>query len=431
MKSIKLKKFKKPDYPLEVYLKGSKSYTNRALILACLANGKSYLKNASDSDDTHLLVKGLNQLGFSVKFVDSTIEVNGGVESILPKKVTIDIGPAGTVMRFLTGLISAIPGLEVELRGSERMHQRPIADLVDALRQMGAKIEYLGTAGCPPLKIIGEKLRGAKVSLNGNVSSQYFSALMLTASLYENPLEINVVGTQTSASYIDMTIKSLKDFGVNLENDAYQNYKVNNLEVPKAIEYLVEGDASGASYFWGLGALTAENVRVYNLSIDSIQGDIKFLDIMKEMGCEVRHSNSAIPWTEVKGINNLKAVETNMDLLPDTAQTLAVIASFAEGNTKITGLHTLRHKETDRIQAVVNELRKSGIETRATDDSLEVIGGQPRAATYDTYEDHRMAMSFALISARLDNIIINEPEVVNKSFPTFFNEFQRLGIKRV
>ncbi|MCL4151947.1 UNVERIFIED_CONTAM: hypothetical protein GTU68_003045 [Idotea baltica] len=311
------------------------------------------------------------------------------------------------------------------------MHQRPIADLVDALRQMGAEIEYQATKGCPPLKIIGKKIKGSKVSLNGNISSQYFSALMLTASLYENPLEINVIGKQTSSSYIDMTIKSLRDFGINFENDNYQHYKLSNLDKPKAINYLVEGDASGASYFWGFAALTSESVRVYNLSIDSIQGDIKFLEIIKEMGCEVNYSNSDIPWTEVKGVNKLKAVNTNMDLLPDTAQTLAVIAAFAEGRTKITGLHTLRHKETDRIQAVVNELEKSGIETKATDDSLEVLGGEPKTATYDSYDDHRMAMSFALMSCRLDDIIINDPEVVNKSFPTFFNEFQRLGIKSI
>lgn len=428
MNTLTLSKYKKPDKPLVVKLKGSKSFTNRALILASIANGKSRLLNASHSDDTALLVSALRELGFNITKEEDTLVVDGGIENINLKSYKINIGPAGTVVRFLTAFCSAVPGLQVELFGTERMHKRPIGDLVEALKSIGADIDYLGDEGSPPLLIRGKKLKGGKVKLSGSISSQYFTALMQISSLCEESLDIEVIGKQTSSSYIDMTASTLKSFGVELLNSNYERYTFKEHVVPKALDYHVEGDGSGASYFFGLAALIEDSIKVYNVSYDSVQGDIKFVDILKNMGCKVAYGKDDAPWVKVTGTSKLDGVETNMDLLPDCAQTLAVVAAFASGTTKITGLHTLRHKETDRIKAVQTELKKSEIETESTEDSLSIFGGNPKSATFDTYEDHRMAMSFALMASKVDEIKINEPEVVGKSFPDFFDELLALGI---
>lgn len=414
-------------------ISGSKSYTNRALLMAAQADGASRLRHASSSSDNEAMVAALRKLGVSVTQEDAqgdegpTLLVQPPTGGLLPFKGEIDIGPAGTTMRFLTALCAAIPGIDVVLRGTERMHVRPIQELVDALRSLGAEIDYLGTPGCPPLRIrTRQPLRGGSVQMNGSVSSQFISALLLTAPLHRNPLSVEITSEQTSKSYIDMTIQSVADFGVKITNDSYSRYASPAGARFTAREYEVEGDASGASYLWGLAAVSGGTITVRNLNPSSAQGDMRFPELLARMGCTVTSGERSVT---VTGTGTLRGIEADMSNMPDTAQTLAVIASVAEGPTTITGLSTLRVKETDRIAALHHELAKLGIKSEPGPDFLVVHGGAPRGALIATYEDHRMAMSFAMLGARIDGITIEEPQVVEKSFPSFWSVLARFGLR--
>lgn len=409
----------------EVTIPGSKSYTNRALIMAAIADGESVLKNISLSDDSMVLIECLRKLGVEIDVRGDLARVFGGrFESF---EGVLDVGPAGTVMRFLVALCAFLPGVDVTLKGSDRMHRRPIGDLVDALRELHADIVYLDEEGFPPLKIRGVSGTGGKVRMNGNVSSQFFSALLLVAPLI-GELEVEVSGEQISKSYLDMTFDGMREFGVEVENDSYRRYFVKQDQGFFAREYFVEGDASGASYFWGLAAASGGRVRVSGVGRDSLQGDAKFPELLKKMGCEVIYGEDFI---EVAGVKQLKGIEVDMSSMPDTAQTLAVVAAFAEGVTKITGLSTLKNKETDRLLALKNELMKIGVETRVGGDFVEIYGAgfhesDRNKVVIETYDDHRMAMAFSLLAAKIEEVEILNPNVVSKSFPDFWEKLAAL-----
>jgi 3-phosphoshikimate 1-carboxyvinyltransferase len=263
------------------------------------------------------------------------------------------------------------------------------------------------------------------VQIDGTLSSQFVSALLLSASLRTDALTIEVIGDQTSRSYIDMTIQGLHDFGIAVENRSYRAYHIAAGLRPNPCHYTIEGDASGASYLWGLAAVSGGTVTVTNVNPASAQGDIKFPEILRMMGCEVSTSSRSIT---VTGPQQLRAVNVDMSLMPDTAQTLAVIAACAHGTTTITGLHTLRVKETDRLAALNTELAKIGIRSEIADDSITILGGDPQHGSISTYDDHRMAMSFALLGARAPGITIESPDVVEKSFKPFWELLQTAGI---
>lgn len=403
---------------------GSKSYTNRALLIAALAAGPSRLTFTSPSTDSGALIRALRALGIAIDEErgaspdDRTLTVHGQGGSLPPYTGEIDVGPAGTTMRFLCALCAAIPGSDIVLRGTERMHARPIGDLVEALRELGAHIDYLGTPGCPPLRVHSSTpLAGGNVRMHGSISSQFISALLLTAPLHQGPLTIEIAGDQISKSYIDMTLQNIADFGVSIENEAYQRYHYPAGQRYQARHYPIEGDASGASYLWGIAAVSGGTITVENININSAQGDIRFPELLEQMGCTVTRHERAIT---VQGASKLRAIEVDMSLMPDTAQTLAVIAACAQGSTVLRGLSTLRVKETDRIAALHTELSKIGIRAEPGPDFLVVHGGTPHGARIATYEDHRMAMSFALLGTRISGIEIEEPEVVAKSFPDFW-----------
>jgi 3-phosphoshikimate 1-carboxyvinyltransferase len=397
---------------------GSKSYTNRALVTAALANGVSTISKASISADSEAMVAALKILGIS-------IEGQGG--AFAPYQGEIDVGPAGTTMRFLTALCAGIPGADIVLRGSDRMHARPIKDLVEALRSTGAQIDYLGNEGCPPLRIHSRAhLKGGTISMSGSVSSQFISAMLLTAPTHSGKLAIEVTGEQISKPYIDMTIQSVRDFGVSIANDAYKRYSSTPGEKYSARRIEIEGDASGASYLWGLAAIAGGSMTVTNVNPRSAQGDIHFPEVLARMGCSVATGDRSIT---VTGGPSLKGIEIDMSSMPDTAQTLAVVAACAKGTTTIRGLSTLRVKETDRIAALHAELSKVGIRSEAGADYLIVHGGTPHGARIATYEDHRMAMSFAMLAAKTAGIEIEEPSVVDKSFPTFWETLCEIGIQ--
>ncbi|WP_424246002.1 3-phosphoshikimate 1-carboxyvinyltransferase [Elusimicrobium posterum] len=406
----------------KVTLGGSKSYTNRALFIAALAGGTSIIKNASLSNDTKIFLRALKKLGFEVAVSKDTVKIKGG--TILNKKAKIDAHDAGTAFRFLTALC-ALSQKEIILTGTERMQQRPIGQLADALNKLGANISYINKEGYPPLKINKGLLAGGEVDVDGSVSSQFISALLMLGPALKKGVTVNVKGKLVSASYIDMTLSVMKQFGAKVTNKNYKKITV----CPggyKPAKYSVECDVSGASYFWAIGALNGK-VRVNGVNVKSAQGDIKFADILAKMGAKVT-KNIKGSYIEVARAKELKAVNVNMELMPDTAQTLAVLAAFAKGKTKITGLSTLRVKETDRLEALKNELAKMGVKTKTGKDFIEIYGGGAVSnAVIKTYKDHRMAMSFAVASARVAGMQIEEPEVVKKSFPDFWQKLKQMG----
>jgi len=413
-----------------VEVPGSKSYTNRALITAALASGVSTLTSASLSSDSEALIGALRLLGVSVEEspgeLGTTLVVEGLGGAFAPYHGEINVGPAGTTMRFLTALCAGIAGVDLVLKGSERMHARPIRELVTALRTLGAEIDYLGVEGCPPLRIRSRThLKGGAVSIDGSVSSQFISALLLTAPLHAGGLSIEIKGEQISKSYIDMTIQSVADFGVTIVNEGYRRYSCAPGQRFQAGPFHVEGDASGASYLWGLAAISGGKVCVRNINPRSAQGDINFPELLARMGCSVSSDARSIT---VTGTKDLRGIEVDMSSMPDTAQTLAVIAACARGTTTIRGLSTLRIKETDRIAALHTELLKLGIESEPGPDYLVVHGGAPRGALIKTYDDHRMAMSFAMLAASVPDMRIEEPHVVEKSFPTFWETLKDIGL---
>ena len=410
----------------KIVMPGSKSYSNRALIMASLANGESVLKNVSVGDDSAVLISALRQLGIVIKQTGSMASVIGNGGKFLPVKCAINVGAAGTAMRFLTAFCACVPG-EIILDGSERMRARPIGPLVDALRGLGANIEYQNDSGFPPLFIKGATLPGGDVEILGSVSSQYITALLLTAPLLAEGLVLKVIGEQISASYIAMTIAGLKDFGIKVEQPENNIYYVKAGQIYQAREYSIEGDASGASYLWAIAALTGSTIKLENINPNSAQGDVAFVDILERMDCKVTKDIHGQAIT-VQGPKQLKAINVDMSNMPDTAQTLAVVAAFADGESNITGLSTLKIKETDRLLALQQELAKMGIQTKIGPDFITVSGGEPRGAVIDTYDDHRMAMAFASAGAKIPGLAVNNPSVVSKSFPSFWDELRNLGI---
>jgi 3-phosphoshikimate 1-carboxyvinyltransferase len=395
-----------------------------------MATGTSRLTFSSPSTDSEALITALRALGVSIKQETApdrdgpALQIEGRCGRFLPYHGEIDVGPAGTTMRFLCALCAAIPGADIILRGTERMHVRPIGDLVSALRHLGATIDYIGNEGYPPLRIHSSTtLNGGTVQMDGSISSQFISALLLTAPLHREALTIEIEGEQISKSYIDMTLQSITDFGVMVENHAYQRYRCEASEGYWSRQYPIEGDASGASYLWAVAAVTGGEVTVENINPSSAQGDMKFPELLEQMGCSVTRFERSIT---VRGTQTLRAIDVDMSLMPDTAQTLAVVAACAEGSTIIRGLSTLRVKETDRIAALHAELEKLGIRSEPGPDYLVVHGGTPQGARIATYEDHRMAMSFAVLGARVAGMAIEEPDVVGKSFPNFWDVLEEM-----
>lgn len=411
-----------------VSIGGSKSYSNRALVMAALARGKSTLTSLSTSDDSVVLIDALKQLGVIITTIDeTTVEVEGNGGHFGEKSVSINVGRAGTAMRFLCGLSSLVPGT-IELDGSSRMRERPMSDLIAALRSLEVGVICNGKEGFPPLTIQGNPHMMSEVSISGKVSSQFITSLLLIAPALSGGMKINIHKEQISKSYIDMTIDGMKSFGVEVSNDNYQSYTVAPLSTYKATSYRIEGDASGASYLFGVAAVTGGEVTVENINPHSAQGDIHFVDILERMGCKVTKNDKRNAIT-VAGPKKLKAVSVDMTLMPDTAQTLAVVAAFAEGTTHITGLSTLRVKETDRIAALMRELSNTGVVASCSADSIAVKGGRPHGSLIHTYKDHRMALAFSIMGAVVKGIQIEDPTVVSKSFPDYWEKVQVLGIQ--
>jgi 3-phosphoshikimate 1-carboxyvinyltransferase len=409
-----------------VKVPGSKSYTNRALAVAALADGASHLSGALFSDDTKYMAAALNAVGVPVTQDSSacTFDVRGKGGQIADIETDVFIGNAGTAARFLTAMLCLGSG-RYRIDGVPRMRERPMADLVGALRAIGAQVEEHGAAGCFPLTVSGRGRRPGKVSvtLPGNASSQFISGLVLSGPYFGGDVEVRVDGELVSKPYLDMTQAVMRDFGVELVNHDYERFTLAAGQKYRATNYAIEPDASAASYFFAAAAITGGTVTVEGLGTQSHQGDLDIVHILGKMGASVKQEANR---TTVTGTGTLRGVEVDMKNLSDVAQTLAVVAPFADGPVRITGIGFIRKKETDRVGAVVRELQKLGIDAFEEADGYTVKPGVPKPGRVDTYEDHRMAMSFALLGLRYPGITILDPACTSKTFPNYFDVLETL-----
>ena len=399
----------------------SKSVTQRALILSALAGGASRLVDPLDSRDTRTLAKALKTLGIPVHPEPQRWDIEGQGGHIPSGGAALDAGDAGTAARFLTALVALGHGRFV-VDGSERMRRRPIRDLADALGELGVEARCLGTGGCPPVEVVSRGLGGGTARVRGDQSSQYLSALLLVAPFAGSPIRLEAEGRMMSVPYVRLTTEVMGAFGVAPREEGPLRYALDSPLSCAGREFRVEGDYSSAGYFFAAAAITQGRVRVGNLRPDSAQADRGILGALETMGCRVAAEEDG--WT-VTG-ENLRGIDLDLSEMPDAAQTLAVVALFAEGPSRLRGLGTLRIKETDRVAAIAREARRLGAEAREERDLLEIRPGSLRGAEIETYRDHRMAMSFALAGLRIPGVRILDPDCVAKSFPSFWDEFDRL-----
>lgn len=419
----------------DVALPGSKSISNRVLLLASLARGSTRIDGLLASDDTTVMLTALQQLGVQVSRHAADSVTVQGVSRFAVEQADLFMGNAGTAIRPLTAVL-ALMGGHYGLSGVPRMHERPIGDLVDGLRDWGANITYAGQEGYPPLKIAPPGALRDRVRVQGSVSSQFLTSVLMAAPLAVarsgRPLVIEVLGELISKPYIDITLNLMARFGVQIERVGWQQFIVPvqaSYQSPGQI--FVEGDASSASYFLAMGALGRGPLRVLGVGQDSIQGDVAFADTVQAMGARVKRDAASI---EVSGIDlakgqRLKAFDTDFNLIPDAAMTAAMLALFANGPCTLRNIGSWRVKETDRIFAMQTELQKLGAQVQSGPDWLRVSpieAGQWRDASIDTYDDHRMAMCFSLAAFGQARVRIMDPSCVSKTFPTYFDVFKGL-----
>lgn len=414
-------------------LPGSKSITNRALLLAALSAGTTRLQSPLISDDTELMMKALRQLGCKLEEGKDSIKVTGIAGffgEAIPHEADLFLGNAGTAMRPLVAALCIAGGgggdRSFYLHGEPRMHQRPIADLVTSLQAMGADICYEMTDGYPPLRIKNTGLAGGQIKMNVEKSSQYITALLMAAPFAQKETEIELLGKVVSRPYIEMTMAMMESFGVKVQAD--KNWR--KLTVPATGAYTaprtfaIEGDASSASYFLAAGAIAGGPVRVEGIDRSSLQGDIAFAKVLQKMGAEISYGNH---WIQAAAGTALKGVELDLGHIPDAAMTLATTALFASSPTFIGNIGNWRIKETDRLKAMAIELGKLGAQVEEREDSLKIYPpSKLQDAEIATYNDHRMAMSFALAALGNASIRIQNPACVSKTFPEYFDEFKRL-----
>ncbi len=418
MKEIKAQKIAS----CEVTVPGSKSYTHRMLIAAALSDGMCTIQNALVSEDTRFTLEALKQMGIQIEFQNDDTRVYGRGGRLEASSASIDLGNSGTSMRLLSAVTSLGKGTYT-LTGTTRMQARPIKDLLDALQQIGVKARSLNNNGCPPVEITGTIIRKNKVDINCQKSSQYLSALLLIAPCTQHGLEIRVTDGPVSRPYVDLTVDLMNTFGLRLERDGYRKFRVPGGQIYRAGKYAVEADCSQAAYFWGTAAIANADITVRGIKVDSAQGDIRFVDLLRAMGCRVSETSDGI---RVAG-GSLSAIEADLGDMPDQVPTLAVVAAFARGTTVIKNVAHLKTKESDRLTATVTELNKMGIDATNTADALVVKGGKPKGAIIDTYNDHRIAMSFAMAGLKVPGVYIRNESCVEKSFPAFWQVFEGIN----
>jgi len=404
----------------KVRLPGSKSISNRVLLLAALASGDTEVSGLLDADDTRVMRDALSKLG--VRFSKRRVRGVGGPFPV--KKAELFLGNAGTALRPLTAAL-VMSGGEYRLSGAPRMHERPIGDLVNALRGIGADVEYVAADGYPPLALhpAAIKLNGP-VTVKGDVSSQFLTALLMALPLLDSKSRIEVQGELISKPYVEITLNVMRRFGVGVTRREWHSFEVPAARYVSPGKIYVEGDASSASYFLAAGAIGGGPVRVEGVGRDSIQGDVRFTEVLERMGARVSMGDG---WIEAAGGKKLKAVDMDLNHIPDAAMTAAVMALFADGPSTLRNIGSWRVKETDRLAAMATELRKLGARVEEARDSLRIFPGKLKAAVIDTYDDHRMAMSFSLAALGGVPVRINDPGCVAKTFPDYFSAFASIA----
>ena len=401
-----------------VVLPGSKSLSNRILLLSMLAEGKTEIQNLLDSDDVRRMVEALETLGIQLEEnrAENLITVSGTSGIIPVKEATLMLGNAGTAIRPLTAVMTLGHGRFV-LDGVQRMRERPIIDLVNGLSQLGANLRCINGTDCPPVEVIADGLPGGITRLSGAISSQYLTAILLAAPYADKEVQIEITDKLVSVPYVEMTLRLMRSFGVSVNHENFSLFHIPRQTYRSPGSIFVEGDASSASYFLAGAAITKGTVTVKGCGTDSLQGDARFAEVLEKMGAKVEWEPQQVKLTG----NSLNGIDVDMNQMPDAAMTLAVAALFASGPTAIRNIYNWRVKETERLQAVSKELRKLGAEVEEGYDYLVIQPPeQIRRAEIDTYDDHRMAMAFSLAACGSSPVTINDPGCVSKTFPDYF-----------
>jgi 3-phosphoshikimate 1-carboxyvinyltransferase len=401
---------------------GSKSLTNRALILAALAQGASRLTGVLESVDTQVMVNSLNALGIAttVQSADKTFLVQGQGGRLPARSADLWCENSGTSIRFLSALCATGQG-EYRLDGNSRMRERPIGPLVQALRSAGVSVDCELQPDYPPLKLITTGLPGGELEVSGSLSSQYLSALLMAAPAAQGDLTVTVTGELVSRPYVDMTLDMMRAFGARIEEPETNRFRI-AAQAYQGRTYDIEPDASAASYFFAVAAVTGGEVTIEGLHRAALQGDVKFVDALVRMGCEADWNADSIT---VRG-RPLQGIDIDMNEISDTAQTLACVAPFASGPTRIRNVAHMRLKETDRVAAVTTELRRTGLQVEEYPDGMTIFPGRPQPAVIETYDDHRMAMSFSLLGLVVPGIRIADPGCTSKTYPEYFSDLAQL-----
>ena len=401
-----------------VILPGSKSLSNRILLLSMLAEGQTEIQNLLDSDDIRRMVEALGMLGIELEEnrAENSITVSGTAGKIPVAEARLMLGNAGTAIRPLTAAMTLGHGRYV-LDGAPRMRERPIIDLVNGLSQLGANLRCLNDTDCPPVEVIADGLPGGIARLSGAISSQYLSAILLAAPYAKKEVQIEITDKLVSAPYVEMTLRLMERFGVSVTHDNFRVFNIPRQTYRSPGEVFVEGDASSASYFLAGAAITKGTVTVKGCGTNSLQGDARFAEVLEKMGAKVEWSQQQV---RLAG-SSLNGIDVDMNQMPDAAMTLAVASLFASGPTTIRNIYNWRVKETERLQAVSTELRKLGAEVEEGHDYLVIQPPEEiRETAIDTYDDHRMAMAFSLAACGNSPVTINEPRCVSKTFPDYF-----------
>ena len=428
--SIRIVPLKRP-IDAVVPVPGSKSITNRALLIAGLASGPSTLRGVLFSDDTRYMAESLVALGLSVEtdLASESALVQGGGGTFPNQYADLYIGNSGTTARFITAAVAVTPG-RYRIDGNPRMRSRPIGPLIGALNQLGSRVESESDNDCPPVVVSGSGLDGGTCAMEGGLSSQYFSAILMAAPYARRDVRVDVIGELVSAPYLEITAAVMQSFGVTpaLDRDQWRSFSVSAGQRYVGRDYQIEPDASNASYFFAAAAATGGRVRVNGLGTSSTQGDLKFVRVLEQMGARVEMTDH---WTEVAGptAGTLRGIDVNMSDVSDTAQSLAAIAPFAAGATTIRGIAHNRLKETDRITDLATELRRIGQDVIEFEDGLTITPRAVTPAAIETYDDHRMAMSFAITGLVADGIEILDPGCTAKTFPDFFDRLAAATVR--
>ena len=405
-----------------VNIPGSKSISHRVMICASLASGKSQIYNLLASEDINYTMSALGKMGAQIqKKEKGLIEVTGFNGKPQTFFDSIYLGNSGTSMRLLAG-VAALGSSQYTLTGDKRMQQRPMGGLLNALKMAGIYAVSKHGNNAPPIIIKGGLQKEGKISIDCSQSSQYLSSLLMMGAFFKQGLAISLPTSPVSTPYIDLTMDIMKKFGVHAQRVSDLEYHVSGCQKYSPSKITIEPDISNASYFWAAGAVTQKMVKVANITQDSLQGDLRFLNILEQMGCFIEFDADG---AGVKG-DDLKAVEVDMSDIPDVVPTLAVIAAFAKGKTIIKNIAHLREKECDRIDAVVSQLNKMGIKSEQGEAWLSVKGGKPKGAFIETFNDHRIAMAFSIAGLKVQGIKIENPGCVKKSFPTFWEIFEKI-----